>query len=348
MTGSPNGSEAPAPEAAVAADAGLRYSGDDRPGMRRIRRGRGFSYVGPDGETVGGRQRKRIEAMVIPPAWTDVWINPDPLGHILATGRDARGRKQYRYHPRWRALRDANKFDRLSEFGAALPGLRRRIDADLRSSGMPREKALALVVRLLDDTMIRIGNPEYVEANGSFGLTTMRPDHVEVDRSTIEFNFVGKSGLTHRVRLDDQRLARVINRSSELGGQELFAFRADDGSIIGIDSGAVNDYLAELTGHEVTSKDFRTWGGTCSAGAALVVAREPADDRAADQQILAAVDVAAQVLGNTRTVCRNCYVHPAVLEAHRRGSLQEHWRRARSSEHFDRAERMILSILQDE
>jgi DNA topoisomerase-1 len=332
----------------AAEEAGLRYVSDSQPGIQRRRRGKGFTYVGPDGSTIGDDAvRARIAALAIPPAWTDVWICPRPNGHILATGRDARGRKQYKYHADWRAVRDAAKYERLAAFGEALPKLRRRVVEDLSGRGFSKEKALALVVRLLDDTLIRVGNDEYAASNESFGLTTMRPDHVAIadhdDRVTFEF--VGKSGLPRRLHLRDRRLARVVRRCSELGGQELFAYRDEGGSVVGIGSDDVNQYLREVGGAEFTSKYFRTWGGTCAAGAALAVSGSPSSARVADKQVLAALDVAAAVLGNTRAVCRSCYVHPAVLDAYREGELQDAWNRARGSKHLARQERMVLTVL---
>jgi DNA topoisomerase-1 len=335
-------------EALCAADeAGLRYVSDATPGLRRLRRGRGFSYVDADGEVVSDAERTRIEAIVIPPAWTDVWICPRRDGHILATGRDARGRKQYRYHPRWREVRDGAKYEQLAAFGGLLPDLRKQVDADLRRRGFPREKGLALVVRLLDDSLIRVGNDEYAVANQSFGLTTLKPEHVEVGADEVSFDFVAKGGMPRRMTLHDRALAKVVKQCSELGGQELFAYRDDDGAVVDVGSADVNDYLREITSAAITAKHFRTWGGTCVAGATLALGREPRSEREAERQIVAAVDVAAEVLGNTRTVCRSCYVHPAVLDAHRAGELQARWRAARETARLDRAERMVLKVLED-
>jgi len=335
-------------DALDAADAaGLRYVSDESPGIRRVRRGRGFSYVDASGNTVADPAvRSRIEGIVIPPAWTDVWICPSADGHVQATGRDARGRKQYRYHPRWREVRDATKYDRLGGFGRLLPGVREQVDADLARAGFPPEKAMALVVRLLDDTLIRVGNDEYAAANESFGLTTLRPEHVDVGRDRIEFDFVGKGGAERRVTLDDRRLAKIVRQCSELGGQELFAYRDDAGDVRDVGSSDINTYLREISDADVTAKDFRTWGGTCVVGAALALCRPPRRDREAEKQVLGAIDVAAEVLGNTRAVCRNCYVHPAVLAAYRAGELADRWKAARPSARFDRTERMVLSLLE--
>jgi DNA topoisomerase-1 len=334
-------------ETADAADAGLRYVSDETPGLRRIRRGRGFSYIGRDGRGVDARTRDRIEKIVIPPAWTDVWICPDPRGHILATGRDAKGRKQYKYHPRWREVRDATKFDRMATFGESLTDLRNEVDGDLRRRGLPKEKAVALVVRLLDDTLIRVGNPEYAEENESFGLSTMLQRHVEINGEEIEFDFVAKGGLHRRVLLKDRQLARIVRRCSELGGQQLFVFERADGAYVDVGSDDVNEYLNQRTGIDVTSKDFRTWGGTKAAATALAVSRPPTSEREAEKQVLAAIDVAAEVLGNTRAVCRSCYVHPKVIDAFEDGSLQSAWDRARTVGRLDRGERTLLAVIGD-
>jgi DNA topoisomerase I len=323
---------------------GLRYVCDQSPGIRRRRQGRGFSYVDADGRPVSAETRRWIESIVIPPAWTDVWICPQPNGHILATGRDAKGRKQYRYHPRWREVRDETKFDRMAQFGAILPGLRDQVDADLRLRGLPKEKGVALVVGLLDATLIRVGNSEYAATNESYGLTTLRTDHVEVDGPVVEFDFVAKGGLPRRVTLEDKRLARLVRRCSDLGGQELFAF-VDRDDAVDIGSDDVNEYLRERTGLEVTSKDFRTWGGTKAAATALAISRPPDSPKEAERQIVASVDVAAEVLGNTRSVARASYIHPAVFSGFADGSLQEHWQRSREAGRLDRGERTVLRLL---
>jgi DNA topoisomerase-1 len=338
--------QAPCEPAEVAADAGLRYISDGTPGIRRRKRGSGFSYEQPDGTVITDRrERARIAALVIPPAWTDVWISPDPNGHVLATGRDAKGRKQYLYHPTWRAVRDADKYDKLPAFGRALPEIRTAVGRDLTRRGMPREKVLALVVKLLDETLIRVGNEAYATENESYGLTTLKSDHVELDGSDIVFDFVGKSGLEHERFLHDRQLARIVRQCHELGGQDLFTYRAG-GELVDVTSGDVNLYLRELTDAEVTAKDFRTWGGTATAAAALAIGRPPGSDAEAEKQILAAYDVAAEVLGNTRTVCRNCYVHPAVPDAYRSGELHETWRRSRPTATLDRKERTVLKLLE--
>src|SRR5215470_5909186 len=250
--------------------AGLHYTRDDRPGIRRRRAGRGFTYRDDDRGRVTDRATlERIRALAIPPAWTDVWICRDPDGHLQATGRDARGRKQYRYHARWRRRRDAGKFGRMAAFGRALPRIRAACDADLRRPGLPREKVLAAVVRLLELTLIRVGNEEYARLDRSFGLTTLRDRHARVEGSRIRFRFRGKSGRRHEVGLRDRRLARLVRRCQELPGQELFQYEGDDGAIHDVGSGDVNDYLREISGEDFTAKDFRTWAGTVLAFRAL-------------------------------------------------------------------------------
>lgn len=322
----------------------LEYVSDATPGIRRRRHGRGFSYVDPDGKIVRGEERARIEALAIPPAWTEVWISPRPLAHLQATGRDARGRKQYRYHPRWRQQRDADKFAHLPEFGTSLERIRRRLDEDGRSSTVGRDRVLALVVRLLDETLIRVGNAEYASDNESFGLTTLRQEHVDLGATTLDFEFVGKGGIEHQVRVSDPRIARAVRRCHELGGKQLFTFE-EGGETRAVSSADVNDYLREIAGDEVTSKDFRTWGGTVAVFEDLAADPPAGTARAREKQRLAAIDHAADVLGNTRTVCRACYVHPGVLDAHEAGVLEDHWRRARATTWYRRGERAVLSLL---
>ena len=309
------------PEAS-AEEAGLRYVNDDGPGIRRRRRGKSFSYIGPDGQPLTDDRRLAwIRALAIPPAWTDVWISPIMRGHLQATGRDARGRKQYRYHPRWREVRDSAKYDRLLDFARALPRIRRRTDRDLRRRGLPREKVLATVVRLLESTLIRIGNEEYLRDNRSVGLSTMRDRHVDVVGSKLRFEFRGKSGKRHSVGVTDRRLARVVKRCQELPGQELFQYIDADGERQQIDSADVNDYLRDITGDEFTAKDFRTWAGTVAASLALqeVELLDPA--ASAKHHVTEAIRRVAERLGNTPAVCRKCYVHPGVIDAYLDGDL---------------------------
>jgi len=333
--------------AAVAADAGLRYVSDTRPGIRRVRSGRGFRYVDPHGETVRSPAvRDRIRALAIPPAWTDVWICPTADGHIQATGRDARGRKQYRYHDRWRQVRDADKFERLGHFGLALGPLRATVDAHLQRPGaLDRDKVLALVVRLLDETLVRVGNAEYAATNESYGLTTLGPEHVEIHGSEVTFAFVGKGGLEHEVSVSDRRLARLVRRCHELGGQELFAWTDPAGHVVDVGSSDVNAWLREQTGELVSAKDFRTWGATVVATETLAELGPPASAKEAEAHVLAAIDNAAARLGNTRAVARASYVHPVVPDSHREGSLHERWARARRTAAHRRSERTVLDLL---
>lgn len=308
--------------ATAARAAHLRYVSDARPGLRRLRHRSGFRYIDADGAPVRDEAAlARIRSLAIPPAWTDVWIAPSANGHIQATGRDARGRKQYRYHPRWRALRDENKYGRMAAFGRALPALRERVEADLRRPGMPREKVLATVVRLLETTLIRVGNDEYARDNDSFGLTTMRDRHVDVQGGRITFAFRGKSGRRHRIDLRDRRLANIVRRSKEIPGYELFQYIAEDGSHQAIDAADVNAYLREATGDDVTAKDFRTWAGSVLAARALAESGPFESEAQAKRNVVRAIEQVAGQLGNTPAVCRQCYVHPAVLDAYLDGSL---------------------------
>ena len=297
----------------------LHYVDDSGPGIRRRRlRGR-FAYVTPEGERIRDEaQVRRIDRLAIPPAYRDVWICPDPDGHLQATGRDARGRKQYRYHPRWREVRDADKYQRLLAFGHALPGLRATVERHLGERGMGRDKVVATVVALLDATLIRVGNSRYARDNKSFGLTTLRNRHVEVGARSIRFHFRGKSGIEHRLRLDHPRLARIVRRCQELPGQQLFQYLDEGGQRHAATSSDVNAYLRAHTGRDFTAKDYRTW-----AGSALALAELSARVRAADRPpgIAAVIQAVARQLGNTPAVCRKCYVHPAVLEAFERGEL---------------------------
>ena len=303
-----------------AREAGLRYLHDDRPGITRKGAGTGFSYRDPDGERVTDRKTlARIKALAIPPAWTDVWISPSPNGHIQATGRDAKGRKQYRYHPKWREVRDANKYEHVLAFGRALPRIRERVEEDLRRQGLPKEKVLALIVRLLETTLIRVGNDEYARQNKSYGLTTMRDRHAEIDGSTVTFSFNGKSGIEHEIDLHDRRLAKIVRQCQEVPGQELFQYLDEQGDRQAVGSEDVNAYLREITGEDYTAKDFRTWAGTKLAAEALAEFKAFDSDAAAKQNVVAAIERVAGRLGNTTTVCRKCYVHPAVIDAYMDG-----------------------------
>jgi len=302
--------------------AGLRYVNDGRtPGIRRIGRHRRFRYVDPTGRSVSDRAAlQRIKALVIPPAWTDVWICPDPRGHLQATGRDARGRKQYRYHPRWRDVRDEVKYGRLIAFADALPRIRARAVADVGKSGLSREKVLATVVQLLEKTLIRVGNEEYARDNGSIGLTTMRDHHARVRGGTVRFEFRGKSRIEHAVDLRDNRLARVVKACRELPGYELFQYIDADGRRQVIESADVNAYLREISGEDFTAKDFRTWAGTVLAAKALAAVASFKSTAEAKRNVGRAIESVAKRLGNTKTVCRKCYVHPLILNAYMDGA----------------------------
>lgn len=306
----------------AARSAGLRYVDDQGPGISRTRRGDGFSYLNADGTAMrDGETLTRIRSLAIPPAWVDVWICPDPDGHLQATGRDARGRKQYRYHPRWREVRDGNKYERMIAFGRALPLIRKQVEKDLGRSGLPREKILATVVRLLEVTLIRVGNEEYARHNDSFGLATMRDRHVRVNGSALRFQFRGKSGIVHAVDLEDRRLARIVRESRDLPGYELFQYLDEAGERRAIDAADVNAYLKSIAGDEFTAKDFRTWAGTVLAARAL---REFAavDSKAkAKRNVLQAIEAVAKRLGNTKAICRKCYVHPDIVNAYFDGTL---------------------------
>lgn len=305
-----------------AEEAGLRYVSDTMPGVRRRRAGKGFVYIGPDSERITDADRIAwFKRLAIPPAWTDVWIAPIKRGHVQATGRDARGRKQYRYHPRWRTVRDEAKYGRLIEFARALPKIRRRTDRDLRRRYLPREKVLALVVRLLEATLIRVGNDEYARENRSYGLSTMRQRHVEVDGAQLRFRFRGKAGKEHDVDVRDRRLANLVRRCQELPGQELFQYLDEDGQRQGLTSGDVNDYLREISGQDFSAKDFRTWAGTVAASLALQEFLEIDDEAGRKKAIVSAIEEVAEVLGNTPAVCRACYVHPDLIDAYLDGTM---------------------------
>ena len=306
-----------------AAAAGLRYVNDEGPGIRRRRAGSGFTYVGPDGKRVtDAAVLLRIKHLVIPPAWTDVWICPDREGHIQATGRDARGRKQYLYHPRWREVRDAAKYERLVAFGGALPHIREQIESDLRRRGIPREKVLAAVVKLLEETSIRVGNEEYLRQNGSVGLTTMSDDNAHFEGNRLRFEFKGKSGKQHSVELNDKRLARIVKQCQDVPGQELFQYLDEDGERHAVGSSDVNQYLREISGSDFTAKDFRTWNGTVLAMRYLRVCEAPTSATAGKRSVSAAIKSVAHELGNTPAVCRKAYVHPVVLNAYIEGFLE--------------------------
>jgi DNA topoisomerase-1 len=309
--------------AEAAAKASLVYTTDDEPGIRRVRKGKGFRYTGPGGERVGEPAvLDRIRSLVIPPAWEGVWITTHPRGHLQATGRDARGRKQHRYHPRWREVRDADKFDRMSAFGKVLPRIRSRVARDLGRRGLPKEKVVATIVRLLETTFLRVGNEEYARQNSSFGLTTLRDRHVKVSGATVRFLFQGKSGVEVSTDVTSRRVARVIKRCEELPGQNLFQYIDEDGERHTVTSDDVNEYLRQTTGEDFTAKDFRTWAGTVLAARALREAAGFGSETESKRKVVAAIDDVARRLGHTRAVCRRSYVHPAVIETYLDGTLE--------------------------
>lgn len=302
-------------EAAV--EVGLRYVSDQSPGLKRLRSGKGFRYVDEKGRRITDEATlARIRSLAIPPAYSDVWICPDADGHIQATGRDARGRKQYRYHPRFREAQEATKYEHMLEFARALPQLRAQVDAHMKLPGLPREKVLATVVRLLETTMIRVGNTDYAKENGSFGLTTLKDRHVEVDGPELRFRFKGKSGKDWRLKVTDRRVARIVKASQDLPGQHLFQYEDATGERREVTSTDVNAYLKEITGRNVTAKDFRTWSGTVLAATALAELEEVDSQTAAKRNIRAAIEQVSARLGNTPTVCRKCYVHPEIFESY--------------------------------
>ncbi len=313
---------ASADPAEAAKAAGLRYVSDSVPGMSRRGAGDRVHYLDLRGRRVRDPDELgRIRALAIPPAWTDVWICPHPNGHLQATGRDARGRKQYRYHPRWREVRDETKYDRMLAFGRALPVVRERVAASLALPGLPREKVLATIVRLLEVTLIRIGNEEYARDNDSFGLTTLHNRHVRVSGDRLHFGFRGKSGVRHAIDVRDKTLARVVKRCRELPGYELFSYLDDEGAAHSVDSSDVNEWLQQAAGEAFTAKDFRTWAGTVLAARGLCEVVGFSSETEAKRNVAAVIESVASRLGNTRAVCRKCYVHPGVIEAYLDGTL---------------------------
>jgi DNA topoisomerase-1 len=300
--------------------AGLRYVTDAAPGIRRRRRGRGFTYFGPDGQVITDpAELARFRKLAIPPAWTDVWICPLPSGHLQVTARDARGRKQYRYHQAYREIRDETKFGRMIAFSEILHVVRERVERDIALPELARDKVLATVVWLLERTLIRVGTDEYARTNGSFGLTTLRRRHVAVSGAKLRFEFRGKSGVAHSVAVTDRRISRIVQRCQELPGQELFQYLGDDGRRQTVAADDINEYLRRITGREVTAKDFRTWAGTMLAAAALREIGPGASEKQSKANVVRAIDQVAKRLGNTRAVCRKYYVHPALIEAYMEG-----------------------------
>ena len=320
------GASAGSPGVALARAAGLAYVNDADPGIGRRRRGAGFSYPAPDGRTLTDPHAlARIRSLAIPPAWTQVWICPDAQGHIQATGRDQRGRKQYRYHPDWRAHCDQTKYERMAAFGRALPAFRRQVEADLSRRGLPREKVLAAVARLLEITLIRVGNDEYARANKSFGLTTLRSRHARIEGSNLRFEFRGKSGVAHRTGVRDRRLARIVKACQDIPGQRLFQYLDADGVRHGVQSADINAYISMATGGPFTAKDFRTWAGSLSAAQALLLADEPASEAETRRIVAACVRQVAKRLGNTPAVCRSSYIPPRILGSFATGRLRRRW-----------------------
>ena len=337
----------------AAEEARLRYVSDDQPGYTRKAKGDEFEYFDTEGKPIRDEQRLlRIKRLAIPPAYTDVWICPSPNGHIQATGRDARGRKQYRYHERWREVRDESKYEKMIAFGDALPKLRKRMEADLALPGLPRNKVLATVVQLLQRTFIRIGNEEYARENKSFGLTTMKNHHVDVKGSKVRFRFRGKSGKKHEVGMQDRRIARIVSKMQDLPGQDLFQYVGDDGEVRDVTSEDVNDYLREITGEDFTAKDFRTWAGTVLTAMALNTVGAFETKKQAKANIKDAIGAVAKILGNTPAICRKCYVHPAVLESYLDGTtvegLKQRTEQVLENEALDlqSSEKAILKFLQ--
>lgn len=323
MSDQAKSSAAEEPERA-AREAGLRYLLDDDAGITRKRRGKGWSYYDPRGQLIrAAATRDRLNGLAIPPAWTDVWISPRADSHLLATGRDSEGRKQYRYHPDWRAIRDEAKYARLIPFARALPRIRGRVDEHLARSGLPREKVLAAVVRLLELSLIRVGNQEYARSNDSYGLTTMRDRHVAVDGPRIRFEFRGKGGKRHEVDVRDRRLAQIVRQCRDVPGYELFQYYDEGGEKRAIGSGEVNEYLREIGGEEFTAKDFRTWAGTLHAVAALLEQGPCENERKGRMGINECAGIVAERLGNTPAICKSCYIHPVVFERYLDATLAD-------------------------
>lgn len=326
----------------IAELAELQYVSDEAPGLVRHRRGRGFSYERHDGAPVTAKERARIKSLSIPPAWSNVWIGTDPRGHIQATGRDNAGRKQYIYHPEWERVRDEIKFDRMLPVGKQLPRLRKHIEADLNQRGLPRTRVVALALAVLDQCLIRVGNDRYTRQNGSFGLTTITNEHADIANHEVQLSFVAKGGQPAEVALKDQRLANLIAKCQELGGQSLFTYRTEAGDVASVRSEDINMYLSRATGIVITAKDLRTWG----ASALLTEKLGPVgESERPEQEVLEAVDEVAEALGNSRTVARSSYVHPAISEAFTENRLGPIWASSRSSRWLSRGESTLIKLL---
>ena len=306
----------------AAESAGLVYVSDEESGIRRVKRGKGVTYQGPDGQAISDEKTlSRIRKLAIPPAYADVWICPLARGHIQATGRDAKARKQYRYHERWHEVRDSTKFEHILEFGAALPKMRERLAADMALRGLPREKVLATIVSLLENTLIRVGNSDYAKNNKSYGLTTLRDQHVDVDGTRLRFEFKGKSGKKWNLQVKDRRIAKIVRSCQDLPGQHLFQYLDESGERRQVTSADVNAYLKEISGRDITAKDFRTWAGTVLAAMALGEFEKFDSQAAAKKNLKAAIEKVSARLGNTPTVCRKCYIHPEILNGYLDGDL---------------------------
>ena len=344
-------SAVPAGSVEAAVEAGLRYTSDSKPGITRIRQGKTFRYYSVKGRRIISREDlERFRSLVVPPAWKDVWICPDPRGHLQATGRDVRGRKQYRYHPKWRQVRDETKYDRMIGFAQALARIRQRTARDMRRVGMPREKVLATVVQLLEKTLIRVGNDEYAKQNRSFGLTTLRDGHVEVRAGKVRFTFRGKSGVEHEIDLEDRRLAKIVKACRDIPGYDLFQYIDEQGARCTVGSSDVNAYLKEITGEDYTSKDFRTWAGTVLAAQMLREIGSSKTQAERKKNMVSAVESVAKKLGNTKAVCRKCYIHPAIFDAYVDGSMTkvvlQRAKRVRAANELSEGEAAVLSLLQ--
>jgi DNA topoisomerase-1 len=330
---------------ADAKEAGLLYVTGAEPGYCRVRVGKSFSYRDTNGRKLKDKDDiARVKKLAIPPAWTDVWICASPRGHIQATGRDARGRKQYRYHERWRATRDATKFDRILDFAQNLPALRERVLADLRRPGLPREKVLATIVYLLENTLVRVGNEEYARTNKSYGLTTLRDRHVAVQGSALRFNFMGKSGKEWKLTLTDRRVAKIVRACQELPGQHLFQYIDENGERQKVGSADLNGYLREIAGSDVTAKDFRTWAATVLAGAALSDVEAEGTAKGNGKQVVAVVKQVAEQLGNTPAICRQAYIHPEILVSASELELEQPRRRLNG---LAKEEAAVLAYLEE-
>jgi len=325
----------------LAEEAGLQYVSDEGPGLRRIRRGRGFSYLDAGGKPINGQVREWISSLVIPPAWEEVWISPDTSGHILATGYDKAGRKQYIYHPVWEQTRDEAKFERTGDFGRRISRLRRRMDSDLKGHGLSRAKVTALAVAVMDRTLIRVGNRRYADENEAYGLTTLTCEHAEVDGTHVHLEFAGKGGADHQLVFKDRRLAGLIARCQELAGQTLFGYETPEG-VGAITSTDINTYLTDAMSGPFTAKDFRTWGASTAIAEDLVTGEDDDDD---ESRLLRAIDATAEKLGNTREVCRGSYLHPLIPEAFHDGSLQGAWDRSRRGLWLGRAESAVNRLI---